>query len=69
MVIDEQIVVAGSFIDTQPANTKTDHSSSSEASFSKVENIEVDATECQALAKHMKAEIERIVASAKTHTS
>ena len=36
--------------------------------FPKVENIEVDLAECQALAKHMKAEVERIIVGSKTYT-
>ena len=69
MVIDEQIVVAGSFNYTQPANDYNDENLFVLGSvFPKVENIEVDAAECQALATHMKAEIERIIAGSKKYT-
>jgi hypothetical protein len=33
----------------------------------KVGNLDVDADKCEALAKHMKAEIERIIANSKTY--
>jgi phosphatidylserine/phosphatidylglycerophosphate/cardiolipin synthase-like enzyme len=69
MVIDEQIVVAGSFNYTQPANDYNDENLFVLGSvFPKVGNIAVDAGECQALAKHMKAEIERIIAGSKKYT-
>jgi len=68
MVIDERIVVAGSFNYTQPANDYNDENLFVIGSvFPKVENIEVDLAECQALAKHMKAEIERIIAGSKPY--
>ena len=35
--------------------------------FPKVGNIEVDTAECEGLAKHMKAEIDRIIAGSKTY--
>jgi hypothetical protein len=55
--------VAGSFNYAQPANDYNDENLFVIGSvFPKVENITVDAAECEALAKHMKAEIERIIA-------
>jgi hypothetical protein len=63
MVIDEQIVVAGSFSYTQPANDYNDENLFVIGSvFPNVGNINVDAAECAALAKHMKAEVARIIA-------
>jgi phosphatidylserine/phosphatidylglycerophosphate/cardiolipin synthase-like enzyme len=67
MVIDESVVVAGSFNYTQPANEFNDENLFVIGSvFPKVGDIEVDGDHCEALAKHMKAEIERIIAGSKT---
>ena len=69
MVVDEQVVVAGSFNDTQPANDYNDENLFVLGSvFPKVEKITVDKAACQALARHMKAEIERIIAGSKTYS-
>lgn len=63
MVVDETIVVAGSFNYTQPANDYNDENIFVLGSpFPTVEGISVDKPACQALARHMKAEIERIIA-------
>jgi phosphatidylserine/phosphatidylglycerophosphate/cardiolipin synthase-like enzyme len=62
MVIDERIVVAGSFNYTQPANEYNDENLFVLGStHSEVEGINVNVNPCEALAKHMKAEIERII--------
>jgi phosphatidylserine/phosphatidylglycerophosphate/cardiolipin synthase-like enzyme len=64
MVIDEQVVVAGSFNYTQPANDYNDENLFVLGSvFAKVDKITVNKANCQALARHMKTEIERIIAS------
>ena len=69
MVISERIVVAGSVNYTQSANDYNDENLFVIGSvFPKVENIEVDLAECETLAEHMKAEIERIVAASKKYT-
>ena len=69
MVIDEQIGVAVSFDYTRPANDYNDENRFVIGSvFPKVGNIEVDLSECQALAKHGKAEIERVIAGSKKYT-
>ena len=64
MVIDERIVVAGSFNYTEPANAYNDENIFVLGStHAKVEGgIEVDADPCRKLGRHMKAEIERIIA-------
>ena len=68
MVIDEQVVVAGSFNYTQPANEFNDENLFVLGStFPKVDNVTVDATACKALAGHMKAEIERTIAGSKRY--
>jgi phosphatidylserine/phosphatidylglycerophosphate/cardiolipin synthase-like enzyme len=68
MVIDESIVVAGSFNYTQPANDYNDENLFVIGSvFPKVGNISVDQAECAALPKHMKAEIGRIIANSITY--
>jgi phosphatidylserine/phosphatidylglycerophosphate/cardiolipin synthase-like enzyme len=68
MVIDARIVVAGSFNYTQPANDYNDENLFVIGSvFPKVGNFTVDPAECAALAKHMKAEIERIITNSKTY--
>jgi phosphatidylserine/phosphatidylglycerophosphate/cardiolipin synthase-like enzyme len=64
MVIDESIVVAGSFNYTQPANDYNDENLFVIGSpFAEVAGVDVDATKTRALAGHMKAEIERIIAN------
>jgi phosphatidylserine/phosphatidylglycerophosphate/cardiolipin synthase-like enzyme len=64
MVIDETIVVAGSFNYTQPANDFNDENLFVLGSpFKEVAGVNVDATNTQVLARHMKAEIERIIAN------
>jgi phosphatidylserine/phosphatidylglycerophosphate/cardiolipin synthase-like enzyme len=62
MVIDECIVVAGSFNYTQPANAYNDENIFVLGSpLDEVEGITVDHAACEALGKHLKAEIERII--------
>jgi phosphatidylserine/phosphatidylglycerophosphate/cardiolipin synthase-like enzyme len=69
MVIDERVVVAGSFNYTQPANDFNDENLFVIGSvFSTVGDFHVNAASCEALAKHMKAEIERIIAASKKYT-
>jgi phosphatidylserine/phosphatidylglycerophosphate/cardiolipin synthase-like enzyme len=63
MVIDESIVVAGSFNYTQPANDYNDENLFVIGSpLPEVAGVDVDAAKTRALARHMKAEIERIIA-------
>jgi len=62
MVIDERVVVAGSFNYTEPANDYNDENIFVLGSVDDVTHgITVAADECRALALHMKAEIERII--------
>ena len=62
MVIDEQIVVAGSFNYTAPANEYNDENIFVLGSVhEEVEGITVAANPCRDLARHMKAEIERVI--------
>jgi phosphatidylserine/phosphatidylglycerophosphate/cardiolipin synthase-like enzyme len=62
MVIDERIVVAGSFNYTEPANAYNDENLFVLGStHSEVEGIEVDGGASGQLARHMKAEIERMI--------
>ena len=69
MVIDGTTVVAGSFNYTQPANEYNDENLFVLGSpFPTVEGITVNAAACQALAGHMKAEIERIIAASDPYT-
>ena len=64
MVIDETIVVAGSFNYTQPANDFNDENLFVLGSpFKEVAGVVVDDSNTRALALHMKAEIERIIAN------
>lgn len=68
MVIDEQIVVAGSFNYTAPANEFNDENIFVLGSVhSEVEGIHVEANPCRVLARHMKAEIERIIAASERY--
>lgn len=63
MVINERVVVAGSFNYTQPANEYNDENLFVLGSVHpKTEGVTVSVEACQALARHMKAEIERIIA-------
>jgi phosphatidylserine/phosphatidylglycerophosphate/cardiolipin synthase-like enzyme len=63
MVINERVVVAGSFNYTQPANDYNDENLFVLGSVRpKTEGVVVSAQACQELALHMKAEIERIIA-------
>ena len=63
MVIDEQIVVAGSFNYTAPANEYNDENIFVLGSVhDEVEGITVEPNPCRDLARHMKTEIERIIA-------
>ncbi len=63
MVIDEQVVVAGSFNYTAPANEFNDENIFVVGSVhAEVEGIDVAPNPCRAIAGHMKAEIERIIA-------
>jgi phosphatidylserine/phosphatidylglycerophosphate/cardiolipin synthase-like enzyme len=68
MVIDETVVVAGSFNYTQPANDFNDENLFVIGSvLPKVEDITVDTPACQALARHLKTEIERIINDSKPY--
>ena len=63
MVIDESIVVAGSFNYTAPANEYNDENIFVLGSvYPEVDGITVDAQACGDLARSMKAEVERIIA-------
>jgi phosphatidylserine/phosphatidylglycerophosphate/cardiolipin synthase-like enzyme len=63
MVIDEQIVIAGSFNYTAPANEYNDENIFVLGSVhQEVEGIAVDPGPCRKLARHFKTEIERIIA-------
>ena len=69
MVIDEQVVVAGSFNYTAPANEYNDENIFVIGSVhGEVEGIGVAAHPCREIARHMKAEIERIIATSDTYT-
>ncbi|MDR7252518.1 phosphatidylserine/phosphatidylglycerophosphate/cardiolipin synthase-like enzyme [Nocardioides sp. BE266] len=62
MVIDEQVVVAGSFNYTAPANEYNDENIFVVGSVhDEVEGIEVDHDPGGVIARHLKAEIERII--------
>ena len=68
VVIDEQVVVAGSFNYTKPANEFNDENIFVLGSvFKEVETVSVEATPCQVLARYMKAEIVRIIAGSKPY--
>jgi phosphatidylserine/phosphatidylglycerophosphate/cardiolipin synthase-like enzyme len=61
MVIDDRIVVAGSFNYTQPANDYNDENLFVLGSpHAEVSGIEVEADPCRALARHVSAELDRI---------
>jgi phosphatidylserine/phosphatidylglycerophosphate/cardiolipin synthase-like enzyme len=63
MVIDEQIVIAGSFNYTAPANEYNDENIFVLGSVhAEVEGIAVETNPCRQLGRHMKTEIERIIA-------
>jgi phosphatidylserine/phosphatidylglycerophosphate/cardiolipin synthase-like enzyme len=69
MVIDEQVVVAGSFNYTAPANEYNDENIFVIGSVhDEVEGIGVAPSPCREIARHMKAEIERIIAASDTYT-
>ncbi len=62
MVIDEQVVVAGSFNYTAPANEFNDENIFVVGSVhDEVEGIDVAPNPCHAIAMHLKTEIERII--------
>jgi phosphatidylserine/phosphatidylglycerophosphate/cardiolipin synthase-like enzyme len=62
MVIDEQIVVSGSFNYTRPANEFNDENIFVLGSVhEEVNGLAVEANPCRQLAVHMKTEIERII--------
>jgi phosphatidylserine/phosphatidylglycerophosphate/cardiolipin synthase-like enzyme len=62
MVIDELIVVAGSFNYTEPANAYNDENIFVMGStHAEVAGVDVEANPCRQLARHFKAEIERII--------
>jgi phosphatidylserine/phosphatidylglycerophosphate/cardiolipin synthase-like enzyme len=64
MVIDEQVVVAGSFNYTAPANEYNDENIFVLGSVhDEVEGIDVVANPCREIARHLKAEIDRIIAN------
>ena len=68
MVIDEQVVVAGSFNYTEPANDYNDENLFVIGSCAaKAEQVTVDQAECRALGLHMKAEIERVIAGSRRY--
>ena len=68
MVIDERIVVAGSFNYTQPANEYNDENIFVMGSTHKeVEGIEVEADASRQLAVYLKQEIERIISLSKPY--
>jgi phosphatidylserine/phosphatidylglycerophosphate/cardiolipin synthase-like enzyme len=68
MVIDERVVVAGSFNHTQPANEFNDENLFVIRSvLPRVEKISVNPDRCKALARHMRKEIERIIAGSKQY--
>ena len=61
MVIDDRIVVAGSFNNTQPANDYNDENLFVVGSpHSEVGGIEVTADPVKEIAVHMRAEIQRL---------
>ncbi len=63
MVIDELIVVAGSFNYTEPANAYNDENIFVMGStHTEVAGVAVEANPCHQLARHFKSEIERIIA-------
>jgi phosphatidylserine/phosphatidylglycerophosphate/cardiolipin synthase-like enzyme len=63
MVINERVVVAGSFNYTQPASDYNDENLFVLGSvFPETEGVTVAADACGELARYMKAEIERIIA-------
>jgi phosphatidylserine/phosphatidylglycerophosphate/cardiolipin synthase-like enzyme len=69
MVIDEQIVVAGSFNYTAPANEYNDENIFVLGSVHpEVEGINVAANPCRDIAVHMKTEIKRIIANSDRYT-
>lgn len=62
MVIDEQVVVAGSFNYTAPANEFNDENIFVIGSVhAEVDGRAVDADACRAIARHVKAEIVRVI--------
>lgn len=62
MVIDEKIVVAGSFNYTAPANEYNDENIFVVGSvYPEADGVAVDAAKCGELAKYLKAEIQRII--------
>ncbi len=68
MVIDEQVVVAGSFNYTAPANEFNDENIFVVGSVhAEVEGIGVAEQPCRAIAEHLKAEIERIIAGSEPY--
>ena len=70
MVIDEQIVVAGSFNYTAPANEYNDENIFVLGSVhTEVQGLAVDPSHCRQLARHMKAEIQRIIAGSERYDS
>ena len=69
MVVDETIVVAGSFNYTQPANDFNDENLFVLGSpFQEVAGVDVDTSNTRVLARHVKAEIERIIANSNPYT-
>lgn len=68
MVVDEQVVVAGSFNYTAPANEFNDENIFVVGSVhAEVEGIDVAANPCRAIAGHLKAEVERIIANSEPY--
>ena len=69
MVVDETIVVAGSFNYTQPANDFNDENLFVLGSpFQEVAGVDVDTSNTRVLARYVKAEIERIIANSNPYT-
>jgi phosphatidylserine/phosphatidylglycerophosphate/cardiolipin synthase-like enzyme len=69
MVIDNKVVVAGSFNYTQPANDYNDENLFVLGSvYDTVEKITVDQAAGQALAAFMKTEIDRMIAGSQPFT-
>lgn len=68
MVIDERIVVAGSFNYTQPANEYNDENIFVMGStHAEVEGVEVEANASRQLAVYLKQEIQRIISLSKPY--
>ena len=68
MVIDDRIVIAGSFNYTQPANEYNDENIFVMGStHAEVEGVEVEASASRQLAVYLKHEIQRIISLSKRY--